>query len=111
MLFRSTIDLSTFKFLTFDDPSDIQVEWEQYKIENEHDMFDNFVEDDLESRTSILNLSYNTDYAVNDFKKMVNKFDDFEVEVRELLGEVYTLLFIDGMQDIAGQFFDEKYYR
>ena len=111
LISNGTIDLSTFKFLTFDDPSDIQVEWEQYKIENEHDMFDNFVEDDLESRSSILNLSYNTDYAVNDFKKMVNKFDDFEVEARGMLDEVYTLLFIDEMRDFAGRFFDEKYYK
>lgn len=104
--------ISEYESSSGDEPIDEDVidDWTTYKMQNEHDMFDNFVEDDLESRSSILNLSYNTDYASGDYQKMVNKFDNFEVEARELLGEVYTLLFLDGLDITPGQYFDDLYY-
>ena len=74
-------------------------------------MFDNFVEDDLESRSSILNLSYNTDYASEDFGKMVEKFDNFESDASPLIGdEVFYTIFVDRIIEYGNQFFDDKYY-
>ena len=95
-----------------DDIQYIAGDWETYKIENEHDMFDNFVEDDLESRESILNLSYNTDYASGDYQKLVQNFEElFEVEAAPLIGdEVFHIIFVDRIIEYGNQFFDDKYY-
>ena len=105
------IDLSTFGLITFDDLSDIQIDWEQYKLENEHDMYDNFVKEPLDKGGSILNLSYNTDYATEDFRKMVHNFDKFEKEARGLLGDdVFEIIFVYYINLHGNQFFDDKYY-
>jgi len=43
---------------------------------------------------------------------MVKNFQDFETQARGLLGdEVFTILFLDEMEDTAEWYFDDMYYR
>ena len=90
----------------------IDSKWLNYKLSNEHDLFQRYISEPVTKKTSILNLSYNTDYAVKDFRKMLKNFQDFETQVRGLLGdEVFTILFLDEMEDTANWYFDDLYYR
>jgi len=87
--------------------------WEKHKDDEEHDLFAKFVTEPVTDRNSIMNLSYNTDYAKEAYKSMFfNFYYQVDEEARKLMGDnAFERIFKDGIEEMVDYFFEIRYNR
>jgi len=98
---------------------DLHWQWDEYKSENEMDLM-NYKEGDFKTGDEFLDLSYNTNYAKDDFYTMQNNHYDFLEYIREeaaILGEYVGYDAVDQFEEDPGDvhfavrdYFNSRYH-